>query len=80
MNQPWKVEEVSVSTAGFHLKGVNHCFNPPQPFRWTVDYHSFRDPEYTGRNYDFTQAVIAPDAVTPFLNMVRWGMECGGRA
>lgn len=62
VKKDWEVRtaEVSKSTGGLSISGVNHCAAEEinRSFCWTVGYHSFRDES----RFDFSGCKFGPGA------------------
>lgn len=52
---PWEVKRVRRSKRSLlSVSGFNHYTG--EDFHWEIDHHSFRDPEFAARRYDFSGA------------------------
>lgn len=68
----WAITEIRPARNGtaIFVAGTNNA-DPaaPEPLRWVLDWHSFRDPAFVERRYDFSGAHFSRGAAAALLRV-----------
>ena len=77
---PWEIKKVSRSgRGGIHVIGT--CHYDGSLISWSISEHSFKDPEFASRRYDFRNADFEDESSIKWLTRVwpQWSNVSAGR-